>query len=70
MSLNSLPVDITFWQIQNDYYRIARMAYLDFLQRHRAGDEKARTWIEAFRKLGQSLWFSIDAVLPLEEKTA
>jgi hypothetical protein len=64
-----LPVDIIYWQVQNDYYRVARMAYLDFLLSARAGDEAARAWLEAFRGLGQALWFSIDAVLPREETT-
>jgi alpha-amylase/alpha-mannosidase (GH57 family) len=68
--LHVLPVDITFWQIQNDYYRTARMAYLDFLLSARTGDETARGWIEAFRRLGQALWFNIDAVLPGEESGA
>jgi alpha-amylase/alpha-mannosidase (GH57 family) len=65
--LNSLPVDVKFWQAQNDYYRAARMAYLDFLLRSRSGDDQAGAWIDAFRKLGRSLWFNIDAILPREE---
>jgi alpha-amylase/alpha-mannosidase (GH57 family) len=65
--LHDLPMDITFWQIQNEYYRLARMAYLDFLLRSRTGDGHAIAWIDAFRKLGQSLWFNTNAVLPREE---
>ncbi|MDH4161605.1 MAG: DUF3536 domain-containing protein [Nitrospirota bacterium] len=68
--LRLLPVDITFWQIQNDYYRMARMAYVDFLVSERAGDEKARTWNDAFRRLGQALWFNIDSILPKEERSS
>jgi alpha-amylase/alpha-mannosidase (GH57 family) len=62
--LHPLPVDITFWQIQNDYYRLARMTYLDFLRRALAGDREAREWMDSFRALGRSIWFNIDAVLP------
>lgn len=64
--LRSLPVDITFWQIQNDYYQIALRSYRDFLGRARSGDETAAAWIDAYRALGQSLWFNINAVLPRE----
>jgi hypothetical protein len=68
--LNPLPVDINFWQIQNDYYRIARMAYLDHLLSGQSGDEHARAWIDSFRQLGLALWFNISAVLPREEEPA
>ncbi len=66
--LNTLPLDVTYWQVQNDYFRIMRRAYPDFRLREETGDEAARAWIEAFRRLGYSLWFNVDAVLPRGEK--
>ncbi len=69
--LHLLPLDVTLWQIQNDYFRTARMAYLDYLLRLRAEEDgDARLWIEEFRALGEALRFTINAVLPREEAAA
>lgn len=66
--LQQLAVDVNYWQIQNDFYRAARMAYLDFLRSARSGDAAAGSWVDAFRRLGQTIWFNVEAVLPDGER--
>jgi len=62
--LKPLPLEINYWQMQNIYYRMAKTAYMDFLLRARSGDKLAQNWIEAVKRLGQSLFFNIDIMLP------
>jgi alpha-amylase/alpha-mannosidase (GH57 family) len=66
----AIPADINYWQVQNSYYHMARIVYPKRIAGGRTGDEQARAWTEAFRRLGSSLAFNIDAVLPQEQKTA
>jgi alpha-amylase/alpha-mannosidase (GH57 family) len=66
--LRPLPVEINYWQVQNGYFRTARLAYLDFFRRARVGDAEASAWLEAFRRLGDELWFNTGAVFPHEEE--
>jgi hypothetical protein len=37
---------------------------MDFLLRARSGDKVAQNWIEAVKRLGQSLFFNIEIMLP------
>ena len=62
--LKPLPLEINYWQMQNIYYRMAKTAYMDFLLRARSGDKVAQNWIEAVKRLGQSLFFNIEIMLP------
>ena len=61
--LKPIPIDIVLWQVQNDYYVLAKTTYREYLQRERAGEEGAAIWLEAFRKLGDAFHFNLDAVL-------
>ena len=62
--LKPLPIEINFWQMQNIYYRMAKTAYMDFLRSAKAGDQDAHNWIEAVKRLGKSLFFNIEIMLP------
>jgi alpha-amylase/alpha-mannosidase (GH57 family) len=61
--IRSIPIEIVLWQVQNDYYVLAKTTYRDYLERERAGEAGAPIWLEAFRKLGDTFRFNIDAVL-------
>jgi alpha-amylase/alpha-mannosidase (GH57 family) len=61
--LKTTPVELELWQIQNDYYLMARTVYRDYLQKEKQGEEGASAWLEAFRKLGEQFHFDLDAVL-------
>jgi hypothetical protein len=65
--LQLLPMEINYWQMQNTYYRIAKVAYVDFLMRASAGDSEAIECIDEFKGLGVDLRFNIEAVLPREK---
>jgi len=62
--LKSIPIEIVLWQVQNDYYVLAKTVYPEYLARQRQGEEGAAIWLEAFRKLGERFRFNLDAVLP------
>ena len=61
---NEIPVEITLWQMQNDYYSLAKTVYLDYLAKADAGDEGAGIWLDAFKRLGETFHFNLGAVLP------
>ena len=61
--LRSIPIEIVLWEMQNDYYLLAKTTYRDYLKRERSGEEGAAIWLEAFRKLGDTFRFNLDAVL-------
>jgi len=60
--LKSIPIDIVLWQMQNDYYLLAKTTYREYLAKERSGEDGA-VWLEAFRKLGERFYFNLDAVL-------
>ena len=62
--LNEVPISIVLWQVQNDYYQLARTTYRDYLAKAKGGDEGAAIWLDAFRKLGETFRFNLGAVLP------
>lgn len=62
--LQSLPIEMNFWYMQNIYYKMAKTAYMEFLSKAKAGDENAARWTEVFRQIGQDLFFNTAAVLP------
>ena len=64
--LRSLPLEINFWQIQNTYFMLAKSAYWDFELRAKAGDDAAMEWTEAFRRVGDLLFFNMSSILPDE----
>ena len=59
----SIPIEIVLWQVQNDYYVLAKTTYREYLGRERSGEEGAAIWLEAFRKLGETFRFNLDALL-------
>jgi alpha-amylase/alpha-mannosidase (GH57 family) len=63
---NEIPIDIVLWQVQNDYYLLAKTIYRDYLAKAQNGEEGAGIWLEAFRKLGETFRFNIGALLPEE----
>jgi hypothetical protein len=62
--LQLLPMEINYWQMQNAYYMTARVSYMGFFMRAKAGDRKAAEWLEEFKGLGRNLMFNVQAVLP------
>ncbi|QXE89925.1 DUF3536 domain-containing protein [Geomonas subterranea] len=62
--LNEIPVNVVLWQMQNDYYQLAKNVYPEYLSRSAGGEEGAGIWLDAFRKLGDTLRFNLGAVLP------
>ncbi len=62
--LQSLPMEINYWRLQNIYFEIAKTRYKEFLEKGRTGDNDAAKWVEAFQHLGQRLFFNVSAVLP------
>jgi alpha-amylase/alpha-mannosidase (GH57 family) len=63
---NEIPIELVLWQVQNDYYALAKTVYRDYLAKERSGEEGASLWLEAFRKLGETFRFNLGAVLPQE----
>ena len=61
---NELPLEIVLWQVQNDYYLLAKTVYRDYLLKAQKGEEGAAIWLDAFRKLGETFHFNLGAVLP------
>ena len=59
----SIPIEIVLWQVQNDYYVLAKTTYREYLGRERSGEEGAAIWLEAFRKLGETFRFNLAALL-------
>ena len=62
--LNEIPISIVLWQMQNDYYALAKTVYPDYLAKASQGDEGAGIWLDSFRKLGETFRFNLGAVLP------
>ena len=61
--LKTTPVQLELWQMQNDYYLMAKTVYRDYLEKEKNSEEGAGAWLEAFRKLGEQFHFDLDAVL-------
>ena len=61
---NEIPIEIVLWQVQNDYYALAKSVYRDYLAKAQKGEEGAAIWLDAFRKLGETFRFNLGAVLP------
>jgi hypothetical protein len=61
--LQTTPVGIVLWQIQNDYYLMAKTLYPDYLAAETRGEEGASAWLESFRKLGERFNFDLACVL-------
>jgi hypothetical protein len=62
--LNTVALDINYWQIQNSYLGMMRRTYGEYLRRANEGDEAASRLVGAFSRLGQLLRFNTAAVLP------
>jgi alpha-amylase/alpha-mannosidase (GH57 family) len=65
--LQTVPVNVVYWQVQNAYFRIATKAYSEFSSRASAGDAAAQVWVESFTSLGEQLHFNIGEVLKKRE---
>jgi hypothetical protein len=64
--LRVVPLEVDFRQIQNTYFMLAKSTYLEFALKAKAGDDAAEEWTEAFRSVGEMLFFNISSILPEE----
>lgn len=64
--LRSLPLEINLWQIQNTYFKTAKILYKEFHADAKSGNEAAAKWVEAFRRTGDLLFFNTSALFPGE----
>lgn len=62
--LEILPLEINYWHAQNIYFRIAKSIYSEYDMKSRSGDEKAVRWTDAFRSIGDILFFNIPHLFP------
>lgn len=62
--LKLLPVEINYWQNQNIYCKIVKALYSEIGLKASSGDEEAIRWVNAFKYLGEMLFFNTLAVLP------
>jgi hypothetical protein len=62
--LSEIPLEIVLWQIQNDYYELAKKVYPEYAAKAGGGDEDAKAWVEGFKSLGEMLRFNLGTVLP------
>jgi len=53
--LRQLPIELDIWKAQNIYFTIGKNLYSTMKERSEKGDDFARKWVEAFRKLGYYL---------------
>jgi hypothetical protein len=62
--LKLLPVEINYWQTQNIYCKIVKALYSEIGLKASSSDEEAIRWVNAFKYLGEMLFFNTLAVLP------
>ncbi len=62
--LKLLPVEINYWQAQNIYYKIVKIAFMDFVLKAKDGNEDAKKWLSTFEYSGEMLFFNISSLLP------
>jgi alpha-amylase/alpha-mannosidase (GH57 family) len=67
MLLQAVPVDVGYWQVQNQYFALAQKTYPEFARGAANGGEGARAWVEAFTALGRAFFFNTGAVLRAPE---
>lgn len=59
-----IPLKLVLWQVQNDYFEMAKSTYPMILTKAWACDDEGLTlWLGTFRKLGDILYFNTDAIL-------
>jgi len=56
----SLPFEVVLWKPQNTWFEMRRTVLDGFAKRAAAGDAGAATWVERFRRLGESLRAQVD----------
>ncbi|MDO8283003.1 MAG: DUF3536 domain-containing protein [Thermodesulfovibrionia bacterium] len=57
--LNPLSLTMDLWKAQNLYFMISKKTYITMKERAKGGDEFAKRWVEAFRKLGYYLHIKV-----------
>jgi hypothetical protein len=62
--IRKISLELVLWQLQNDYYRLAKARYPECLAKARTEEGEAVAWVDAFRKLGELLNFNLEAILP------
>jgi len=62
--LQSLPMEVNFWKIQNFYYDLAKDGYQTVLSKADSGNKNAIAWLLQFRELGETLYFNTAEILP------
>jgi alpha-amylase/alpha-mannosidase (GH57 family) len=60
--LREFPWEINYWQLQNTYFAMARSIYGEYEEKAQKGDEAAARWGEAFRRIGELLFFDTAAI--------
>jgi hypothetical protein len=58
--VSALPFQVNLWKIQNSFYEIAQGVYSELKGKAEQGDEKAREWLEHFKKLGEKLYVRVE----------
>jgi alpha-amylase/alpha-mannosidase (GH57 family) len=64
--LRFVPLEVDFRQIQNTYFMLAKTTYREFALKAKAGDDAAMEWTEAFRRVGEMLFFNMSSILQEE----
>ena len=54
-TLQPLPLSLDLWNAQNIYFSMGKTLYKTIKENAEGGNASARTWVEAFRKLGHYL---------------
>jgi alpha-amylase/alpha-mannosidase (GH57 family) len=58
-----IPIDVNYWQIQNIYDRMAKTALGTFCLNADNSNERTVQWTDAFKRVGELLFFNMEAVL-------
>jgi alpha-amylase/alpha-mannosidase (GH57 family) len=60
-----LPFPVNLWEAQNIYFGMAGKTYPEFLKKAslKKGGEEAREWVQAFKELGDALYFNTEEIL-------
>lgn len=56
-------VEINLWDVQNVYYGMSKTLYPELILKAAGGDEDARCRAASFRRLGEILYFGVEAIL-------
>jgi alpha-amylase/alpha-mannosidase (GH57 family) len=66
----SLPFEVLLWTAQNVWSDMRRTVYEEMSEREQHGDEEARSWMQPFRSLGESLKVRINGSVKVQAEIA